>query len=103
MLDWLRNRLLAGAQPRCPNPGCGSADLIGVWLVMRPTPGKPWKTRPVGVRGTCNNCGLLYSVTVDGVKPHFVVAGGPAASGGSPSQTLGALVGDEAMPSYRGV
>ena len=93
--------------PRCPNPGCRSCDMVGVWAVLRVDPRRPWKQIQVGSRGTCNDCGIEYSVTIDGVKAHGLPRQGVDQVRPPPSmntdQALGSMVGDEAMPSFRGM
>lgn len=72
-------------------------------MITRTTAGRPWKQKPVGTRGICNSCGLEYSITIDGIYAHAAPPAEAPLSARDANERLSGLVGDEVMPSYRGV
>lgn len=109
MIAWLRNVLGVPATYRCPDPSCGSFNVIPYATITRPQPGQPWKQRKVGCLVSCASCRLVYMVTLDGGVARLAYGDqGRAVRGTTPpgegqvsNRELEALLGDVRQPPDR--
>lgn len=88
-------------------PQCQCHDVLPMHTVTRPRAGKPWKQVPIGMLVQCARCRVEYVITVQGVY-RTAWGGLPSTGASAPAAKAAAqsiltqLVGDEAMPSFRG-